>query len=538
MIYIKQSLAQAVKILYPDYRGPITLDSKKDRTNFEYSTAVAFHLAKEQGTDPKEIAQHLKSALQERFGSKISIFIADEAPAFINFVFQDEYWLELLQQLPHDSSFQWAITHNNQQGKRVLLEFISANPTGPLTLANGRGGYSGDALARVFDFIGAKVEREYYVNDIGNQILELGKSIVAARNHVEIESGYKGDYIQELATHITSDDPAEAGEAGAAYILETWIKPAIQRMGITFNRFFSEKELVKSGALEETIRLLEQHNLLYEAQGAYWLKSTELGDDKDRVIRRTDGTYTYLLTDITYHRDKIGRNFDLVMTMVGADHFTEAKTLDMVVQKVIAPIVAWQGMFKQPILQLVRLIENGQEVKMSKRAGTFVTLDDLLTMVPSDVARFFFIWHSYHTHMDFDLTLAKQTSDQNPVYYIQYAYVRSKHILENIADPDYNATELERVELGKEERQLLLHILEFSNCLEMIASTLEIHYLAHYAIELARLFHIFYTVCPVIKAESKEKQSQRIALTQLTFVTLKQVLSLIGVTQPEKMVSG
>jgi arginyl-tRNA synthetase len=537
MKQLKHTVHDVVATRYPDYQGEVTLDVKHERTDFDYSTPIALALAKQVKQTPREIAKELVPLLQSKLGDTIHVFTVEEAPPFINFKFQPTHWAHTLKQL-HQADVRagstWGLTRL-YQGKQVLVEFFSANPTGPATLANGRGGYCGDALANVFTFAGAEVEREYYVNDTGNQIVQLGKSIVAAQTGETIEDGYKGDYIKELAQTIKGSDPKEIGAAAADHILNHWIKPAIERMGIHYTRFFSEEKLVQSGAIDHMLALLQEHDLTYEHEGALWIRTTQYGDDKDRVIRRSDGTYTYLLTDITYHWDKIQRGFDVVITMIGSDHYTEARTLDMVIRHVLIPMHKCAADFRQPMYQFVRLIEQGQEVKTSKRAGTFVTLDDLLDRVDSDVARFFFVWNAYNNRMDFDLTLAQEASDQNPVYYIQYAYVRAKHILAHESNTNSELA-FDTVALNAEERQLLLHMLEFPTMLESVLATSEVHYLAHYAIALARLFHAFYAAHPVLKADASTR-AQRIALTSITYQLLQEVLALIGVSRPESMVA-
>lgn len=527
---LRTVLTQTIHRLYPEYHGLVTLDVKKERDDFEYSTPVVFALAKHLGKPPQEIVEKVKSHLEQELGEAVTVFTVDGAPPFINFRFNSSAWLSTLNQLKEDTIF---VNHKPWDKKRVLVEFISANPTGPLTLANGRGGYSGDALANVMTFAGADVMREYYVNDVGNQIVQLGKSILAKQTNTEIEDGYKGEYIDELSQHIHGKTAAELGDKAADYILRHWIQPAVEKMGIRFDTFFSEKALVENNIVHYTYELLERHKLTYSLDGALWLRTTDFGDDKDRVLKRSDGTYTYFMGDIAYHWDKVQRGYDVIVTMVGADHFTESRALDMVLKHVLSPVARWEGEFVQPIIQFVRLIENGQEVKMSKRAGNFVTLDDLLERVPSDVARFFFIWHALNTRMDFDLDLAQKQSDENPVYYVQYAYVRAKHILEKL---DKSISLPVELDVSPEERRLMLHMLELPQTINDILQTHEVHKLAHYAVELAKLFHSFYAKHSVLKAESAV-MDQRVAITRSTLNTITLVLSLMGVSQPERMVS-
>ncbi len=530
MTSLTSKVAQVIRAHYPHYWGEVVLETKSDRTDCDYATPVAFGLAKEEKVAPQDIAAVVVPLLQEALGDSAEVFMAPQAPPFINIKLHPTGWGEALTELATDQKRGVTPTH---RGKQVLVEFLSANPTGPATLANGRGGYCGDALANVYAFAGAEVEREYYVNDTGNQIVQLGKSIIAARQGETIEDGYKGTYIQDLAHQIVTDDPTQAGKQAAEHILESWIKPATKRMGIHFDRFFSEEKLAESGAVQTMLDLLAKHELTYEHDGALWLRTTKYGDDKDRVVRKSDGLVTYVLTDLAYHWDKIQRGYDVLVTLMGADHFTESQTLQLLLEQFLIPMHKCAVAFHNPLYQFVRLMKDGEEIKMSKRAGNFVTLDDLLDEVDSDVARFFFVSNAYSNRMDFDLNVAKATSDQNPVYYVQYAYVRAKHILEKEAAPEINLTELSP---NSEERLLLLHLLEFPHIINQVLATQEVHYLAHYAIELARRFHVFYTHHQVIKAEPGVKE-QRLALTRATMDVLKQTLGLIGVSQPEHMVA-
>lgn len=397
------------------------------------------------------------------------------------------------------------------------------------------GGYHGDALANVFKYAGATVEREYYNNDSGNQIMELGQSIISARDGIEIEKGYKGEYIQVLAHNITATDPYEAGKQAATSILESSIKPTINRMGIAFDRFSSEQALLDKGMVQKVIDIVTKLSLTYEKDGALWLKATQIGDEKDRVLRRSDelGNYTYLAKDIAYHWDKINRGYSDIVTIVGADHFTEAKILENVVKNILAPKAEWEGQFTQPIIQFVRLIRDGQEIKMSKRAGTYITVNDLLDEIPSDVARFFFLMRDLNSHMDFDLTLARDSSDKNPVFYVQYAFVRAKHILEKAgAERTHWSTE----NLNDEERKLLIHIFSFPKIIASITKTYDVHTLAYYALDLAKCFHAFYALHPVLQAEQQIRQ-RRLILTRITYEVLKQSLTLLGISHPERMIS-
>jgi arginyl-tRNA synthetase len=526
---LDQQLKTIVSELYPDYSGPIELSLNHNISLGDFASPVAFAIAKQTGGNAAQIADTVAQKLNS---DSIAATVSTGAP-FINFTLSAEAWAELhdlvrLEMGPNPRSL--------ISGKKVNVEFISANPTGPLTLANARGGYAGDALANILKFAGAEVEREYYYNDSGNQIMELGRSIVAARDEIEIEGGYKGGYVQELAQKIDESDPYAAGMKGADYIFTNWIKPMVDRMGIEFDNYKSEQSLIDDGIVDQVIALLKERELIYEKDGALWLKVKQFSNtEEDRVLKRSDkdGTYTYLLKDIAYHYDKIRRSYTDLITIVGADHFTEMKALELIVNQILAPSTEWKGEFHLSIIQFVRLIENGQEVKMSKRAGTYITIDDLLDQINSDVARFFFLMRDINSSMDFDLSIARETSDKNPVYYVQYAYVRAKHILEKA---DNTPNELSNASLNEDERKILLQISQFSTVIANIVKSHEVHKLTYFTIELAKLFHSFYSKYPVLKSESDEKQN-RLVITHLTFETLKTALSLLGISQPDRMVA-
>ena len=530
MTNLQTIIDQVVRSQYPQYQGEVSVVVNRNLEYGDYATPVAFNLSKELGQSPAAIAHALVQPFQEAVAGVAVVSVPEGSP-FINFRLTEAGYTQLMTQALETQNV--LIDRAKYTPLRVLIEFISANPTGPLTLANGRGGFSGDALANCFTFAGASVEREYYYNDSGNQIMELGRSVVAARKGEEIEGGYKGPYIQELSKIVTVEDPYTSGQESATYIFNHWIKPMIARMGVNFTRYASEQSLIDEGIVDAVVAMLHTHGLLYDADGALWLRTTDYGDDKDRVMRRTDGTYTYLMKDIAYHWHKIQRNPTHMFTIVGADHYAEAKTLDMIVRHILAPAANWNGQFIQPIIQFVRLMQDGKEVKMSKRAGNFVTIDDLLDEINPDVARFFFLMRDLSSSMDFDLTLARDASDKNPVYYVQYALVRAKHILES--NTENTSSTLATADLSTEERQLLLHLLSFSPLVEEVLETYATHKLPYYAIDLAKHFHAFYAKHPVLKADSIQR-SQRLALTQLTHQSLVHVLHLMGVSQPDRMV--
>ena len=389
-----------------------------DQENFgHYATNAAFMVKQ----DPKVLADKIKDVGGDLFEK------VDVAGKFINF------WIspgELLKELEIILKSK-KLPASNVSPQTINLEFISANPTGPLTIANGRGGFWGDVLASVLEFTGHKVTREYYVNDAGNQIKLLGESVMAALGLMPSkEEHYQGEYVKDLAQKLAdrTSAGAEAEKVGrmAADILLTDIRKSVENVGIKFDVWFSEnKNLRESGLIAEVLANLEKAGLVAEHDGAKWLKTSDIADEKDRVLVKSDGNPTYFLADIGYHYDKfIKRKFDTAITIWGADHHGYVARLKAGVKALgVEP-----GRLKIIIAQLVRLVEGGKEVRMSKRKGEFVTLDELIKEVGKDAARFFFLMHTPESHMDFDLALAKEKSLKNPVYYVQYAYVRANSI--------------------------------------------------------------------------------------------------------------
>lgn len=528
---LNRALRAAVEKHFPQFTDAVEFEPAANIRHGDWASVAAFNIGRGLGLSPHAVATTLAAELNDRLAKRASFSVLPNAP-YINARLANSMWRDVLAAARETSE---QLTDHSRLFGYVVVEFISANPTGPLTLANGRGGFYGDALANILEAVGAKVEREYYFNDSGNQIMALGRSVEAARlKSPPVADGYTGPYIQEIAARIpTFGDPYDVGRQAADMIFNDWIKPAITRMGVTFTRYTSEQSLVDTGQVAGLLQDLKRAKLVYEKDGAAWLKTTELGDDKDRVIRRSDGAETYLLKDLAYHREKIARRPSHIVTLVGADHFAEAKVLAMIIRSVIAPQNDWDGEFVQPIIQFVRLIRDGREVSMSKRAGAYVTIDDLFDEINPDVARFFFLLRDLDSHMDFDLSLAKEQSEKNPVFYVQYAYVRAKHIMEKHS-ADINLT---TVELSDDERLLAVKLLCFPLVIDAILKTWSVHQLAHYAIEVSRLFHRFYARYPVLQAAAPYRD-QRLVLTAMTSAVLTRTLSLMGISRPDRMVAS
>jgi len=512
--------------IFPGFDIPDFLVEHPEQKNYgDYSTNVALRVAGSVRKSPKEIADLIISKLKDE-----NVFekVETAGPGFINFFIFKKYLQSQLDVIFKEKEKFGKSKIGN--GKKINVEFISANPTGPLTLGNGRGGFCGDVLANVLEKAGYKVAREYYINDIGGQIKKLGHSVIGDEFAV-----YKGDYIEDLKKRIKEKNPEMAGARAAEIILNEMIKPTVKRMGIKFDKWFSEKSLYQKGQVDKAIKLLKDKNLAYEKEGALWFKSTEFGDDKDRVLIKADGEKTYFASDIAYLKDKIKRGFEIMIFFLGADHYGYVPRL-----KAIAQALGFEKEnIKAIVMQLVRLFKNGKEVKMSKRAGVYVTLDELLDEVGSDVTRFFFLLRNPDSHLNFDLNLAKEQSEKNPVYYIQYAYARIHSILAN----SKLKTQSSKLQLKTQNLKLLNHsselglikqLIRLPEIVEDIAKDYQVQRLPQYALDLADSFHQFYENCRVI-SEDKDLTSARLALAVATRIVLENTFKLMGITAPERM---
>ncbi|MEK7134964.1 MAG: arginine--tRNA ligase, partial [Patescibacteria group bacterium] len=407
---IKTLLGDIVRKIAPDFKGGILVEVPENKKFGDYTTNIVFALTKILEKSPPEIAKYLIDELKKQ---KIKDFSKIEAKnGFINFFLSEECLYHQVEEILKRKNKYGFYERTSRQAGKIQVEFISANPTGPLTIGNGRGGFYGDVLANILTSQGYRVAREYYINDRGEQILALGKSVKG-------EDFYKGKYISDLAKKINKNlNDAETGQKTVELILEIYIKPVIKKLGIKFDNWFSEKTLYR-GDYEKALNQLMKSDFIYEKDGATWMKTSELGDSEDRVLIKKDGNETYFLSDILYHYDKFKtRKFDKVIDIWGADHHGYAPRLKAALKALNIP----EENLDIIIIQLVRLTSDGKEVKISKRAGTFVTLEELISEVGLDAARFFFLMYSPNTHMDFDMALAKERSAKNPVYYVQYAH--------------------------------------------------------------------------------------------------------------------
>lgn len=491
----------------------------------DYSTNMAMLLAPTLGQQPRAIAERLGDALRERLGDKVErVDVA--GPGFLNLFMSDAWYRRALVEMDVDG---WGGGRADVR-ERVLVEFVSANPTGPVTAASGRHAAVGDALARLLEFAGHDVTREYYVNDSGSQVLRFGESIRArARGEEPPDDGYRGDYVTELAQRIpgaAEGDPSELARNGLELMVES-IKATLERFRVHMDDFFSERSLFDSGAVERALARLEESGLVYESEGATWLRTSQLGDDKDRVLRRSTGEVTYFGGDIAYHETKLERHFERAINLLGADHHGYQPRIK----------AAWQALGGDParfeviIMQLVNLTEGGRQKQMSKRQGEFVTLDDLVEDIGVDAARFFMLQRSQDTTLDLDLTLAREQSQDNPVYYVQYAHARIASILRRAeAAPDPAAPAHEN--LHPSAKSLVKALLEFPTEIDSAVELRAPHRLTTYSRELAQQFSAFYRD---VKVVGTPEESFRLALAMQTQRTIARCLELLGVSAPEEM---
>lgn len=552
-MFMKEKISEAILNLINKKWPEIKIKKEEIEINYppgdfgDYSCNIALRLAKELKKSPQEVAVQIKRELE--LNPPVSFFkkrgyierIEIAGPGFLNFYLKNEYFQNLIEKI----NFQRKNFGNSKIGKnkKIHLDFVSANPTGPIHLGNGRGAPYGDTLANVLEKCDYNVWREYYVNDYGNQVKVLGHSILKDK-----ESQYKGKYIDKLSKENKLTDPFEVGQWGAHKILEEIIEPSMKRLGIKFNKYFSEKSLHDEGKIDEVFKILknplspplekgETGGFIYEKEGAIWFKASEFGDEKDRVIKKSDGLVTYFGADIANHKDRFDKGADKVIDIWGADHHGDVK-------RVLGAMEAlgYKGKVEIILTQFVKVIKDGKEYKMSKRKGTYISLGDLLDEVGKDAVRFFFLMYSNNTHINFDINLAKEKSDKNPVFYVQYAHARICSILRKGDKPHLNppltkGRKQERLGLieHKKELELLKHLNKFPELIINMAESRETHHLPNYLIALADKFHSFYNDCQVIDEENLELSRARIELVKSVKVVLSEGLRLMGVSAPEKM---
>ncbi len=513
----------------------------------DFSTNAALQLAKPLGRKPREVAAELVAAIREADDRGWFRELSIAGPGFINAVLSDDAWREVLgAALKKGPRFG---SSDAGRGQNVLLEFVSANPTGPLHVGHGRGAAVGDALARLLAFTGHRVVTEYYVNDVGNQMDNLGRSLFArylqecGRDVALPEDGYRGEYLVGLAREYRAEAGDRYAGASEAEALPVFRKVACERIldgirkdletfNVRFDNWFREESLHGSGAVSGGIAGLRARDQLYEADGAVYFRSESHGDEKDRVLVRSDGRTTYFAADVAYHRDKFRRSFDRMIDIWGADHHGYAPRLAAALQGLGEDA----GRLEILLVQFVTLVREGKAVQMSTRSGEFTTLREVLDEVGVDAARFFYLLRSFHSHLDFDLTLAKTQSSENPVYYIQYVHARICSIFREAAER--GTAVAERPSLAAltlpDEVGLMKKLARFPDVVCEAVRLREPHRLPFYLLELAREFHAFYHNHRFL-GEAPERTQGRLAMARAVRDVVATGLSLIGVSAPERM---
>lgn len=505
----------------------------------DLNSNAAMVLAKELSTNPRTLAQTITQNFQHPAISKIEI----AGPGFLNFFLTSESLITLAQEIltQEDEFFK-----SDMQHEKINIEFVSANPTGPLHFGHGRNGILGDTLARILEFLGHDVTREFYINDAGAQITKLGNSLrvryqqALGQSVVMPDDAYHGQYLTDLGTELASahadgllTESDEYFQDIAKQKMLAQQKETLQAYGIRFDLWFSEKDLKNRVSIEDYIQKLTENGYTYEQDGALWFATTQFGDDKDRVLRKSDGQYTYLAGDLPYLVNKLERGYDKLIMILGHDHHSFVVRLQALMQA-----LGYNPDRLTVILyQLVHITKNGESARMSKRAGTIVDLHDIINTVGKDVARYFYLNRKADAELDFDLELALKTSNENPVFYIQYAYVRTNSILKKAAEinPDYaQLTAADCKNLTDQEKLIIKKVVALQALLKSLNSSHQTHVLAYYTFELANIFHAYYNSTKAI-VDDAEQTKNNLCIIKIINATLHLCFNLMGISSPEKM---
>lgn len=539
-IELKQAIKEAVKKAFDIEleENNIVIETPKVKDHGDFSTNVAMQLTRQLRQNPRMIAEKIVANIESENVEKMDI----AGPGFINFILSKGRFTKVIEEV---LSKRENFGQQPSNGIKVNLEYVSANPTGSLHLGHARGAAWGDSCARIMKKAGYDVTREYYVNDAGNQITNLALSLNARYRQahgIETEigqDGYLGEDVKQKAEQLAKDYPEKYLEPteenlkffrkeGIKFELDK-IKADLDNYRVHFDVWSSEQTIRDSGDVDRALKVLDEKGYTYESEGALWFKTTELGDDKDRVLRKTDGSYTYLVPDIAYHNDKYKRGYDLLVDFLGADHHGYIPRLK----------ASMQALGNDPdklnvdIIQMVRLVSDGKEVKMSKRLGNATTINELCDSVGVDAARYFFVQRALDSHLDFDIELAKRQSNDNPVYYAQYAHARMCSIQKQAKDIEL-ADSFEDL-IDEKEIELMKTLQEFNKVIIESAKTRQVHKVCHYIQTLASKFHSFYNACKVIDRDNMKLSSQRLALVKATQIVLANALETVGVEAVESM---
>ena len=552
----------------------LTLELPKRPEWGDLASTVAMSLASTERRSPFDVAQIILDNMVQREAVFDRVEIAK--PGFLNMTVKRNLWMDVLKAIEAAGSRYGRCEVG--QGRRVLIEFVSANPTGPLHVGHGRGAAVGQALANVLDAAGYAVDREYYINDAGRQMRLLGTSVFVryqelfGRPAALPEDGYQGHYVKTVAEHVKAqvgqsllDLPAAEAEQRCRDLayqeLLGLLRRDLEGFGVTFESWYSEASQLVSGLVERVLDELKSRDLLFEEEGALWFRSSAYGDDKDRVVRKREGEYTYLATDIAYHRDKLLRGYDLLIDVWGADHHGYIPRMDAVMQAYGHP----KERLRVVLVQMVNLLRGGKKVEMSKRAGEFITMREVMDEVGTDAAKFFFLMRRSDTHVDFDLDLAKKQSADNPVYYVQYAHARIASLFRVAGERGVRIPPIGEADLGlltdDDTMGLIRKLSAFPSIVQGSASALEPHRITFYLQELAALLHPYYfkhrvlppaaEEDPMLGGQGFEKEActsaqhreivtpaltgARLSLMRQVQQVLKNGLSLLGISAPERM---
>jgi arginyl-tRNA synthetase len=539
--YLQQIIADSLQQFDLEELPEIQTEAPKDASHGDASTNVAMMLAKPLRNNPRAIAQQIIDGLKYDEKKISSVEIA--GPGFINFRFAEDYLYDELQSiLDAGSGFGRTDEHS---GKKVLVEFVSANPTGPLTVGHGRNAVLGDTVARLLEWTGAEVDREYYFNDAGRQMRVLGQSVQAryleqlGKGSDFPEGGYEGEYIRDIASELAKENSELSDD------LEDWkpfkekaeeaifadISNTLKRMNINMDSFFNEHSLYADGSIDSTVEKLREKELVYDKDGAVWFKTTEFGKEQDTVLIKSTGEPTYRLPDIAYHINKLDRGYDLCLDVFGADHIATYPD----VLSGISALGYDKDKVDVVIYQFVTIVKDGQPFKMSTRKANFVTLDELMDEVGSDVTRFFFLMRSPNTHLEFDIAQAKEAGDKNPVFYLQYAHARISSVLRKAME-EYSFSNEANLSLLKHpsEESLIKTILRFPEMIAGAANAREPHRLINFLNDVASAFTGFYHDCRIIGVDEDLAQA-RIELAKATAQVLRNGLTILGISAPENM---
>ena len=536
------AVRDAIKKAYDVEIETVHVERPNDPDHGDFATNVALANARVFRRNPREVAENLVGALDAPYVREAGV----AGPGFVNFRLADEALCAEVGALLQAGE---RYGRREPEGKPFMLEYVSANPTGPMHVGHGRQAAYGDSLARILEAAGRPVYREYYFNDGGNQIRILGESVAARYAGIhgkewpvsDPDALYPGEYVREIAQALAdergeiylemSPDKAlpEIGAFATRWCMDD-IERTLARVRVRFDNYFNEKDLYESGEIEAVISELEASGHVYESDGALWLDSSNLGDDKDRVLRKKDGSYTYMAPDVAYHRNKHRRGFATAVDVLGADHAGYPPRIRAGLLALGLP----EDFYEVELVRLVKLVREGEQVKFSRRAGNVVTLDELLDEVGEDVARYFYVRSSHKSEINFDLELAVNQSDENPVFYVQYAHARIASIFGRAGTRPEETVDVPAGALAAEERQLVLELLDFPRVVENAAARREAHPIPTYLETLANRFHQFYTVHRVL-VDDADLRARRLALCAATKTVLRTGLDLVGVAAPEKM---